>query len=152
MAVAGPVIGDRMRDKVAMPDAAALLGWMGPEAHGYWQRLAGWIEETYPGVFEPDWVYGGAKHGWALRYKKSKSFCTFVPEYRQFAIVIVFGAEERGRMEFVLPELPTTLRERYLEAPTYHDGKWVKLIVPADAGLPDIEKLLSTKRRAKPRG
>ena len=149
--MAGAAPTDRMHDKSAPPEATDLQAWLGPEAHGLWQNLAGWIEQTYPGVFEPDWVFGGAKHGWSLRYKKSRSFCTFVPEYRQFAVVIVFGAEERAKVEAILHELPPGLRAPYLAAPTYHDGKWVKLNVPSEAGLPDIERLLTTKRRAKPR-
>jgi hypothetical protein len=38
--------------------------------------LRDWIKVAYPGVFTPDWVHGGQKHGWSLRYKKSKAFCT----------------------------------------------------------------------------
>ena len=33
----------------------------------------------HPGTFIPEWIYGGKKHGRSLRYKKSRAFCTFLP-------------------------------------------------------------------------
>ena len=43
--------------------------------------------------FVPDWLYRGKKRGWSLRYKKSKAFCTFLPEYRLFSVEVVLGQQ-----------------------------------------------------------
>src|SRR3954447_22468553 len=81
-----PQIGDRITDKSASPDDSTVRDWIGPKAFGHWAELRKWIEAYYPDVFVPDWLYRGKKRGWSLRYKKSKAFCTFLPEYRLFSV------------------------------------------------------------------
>ncbi|MDY6842607.1 MAG: DUF3788 family protein [Thermodesulfobacteriota bacterium] len=34
-----------------------------------------------------------------FRYKKSKSFCTLIPEKNHFSLLIVFGAKKRAKVE-----------------------------------------------------
>ena len=82
-----PQIGDRIVDKSAPPDDHVVREWIGPAAFGRWAKLRNWIDEFYPGVFAPDWLYGGRNRGWSLRYKKTRAFCTLVPEYRLFSAV-----------------------------------------------------------------
>lgn len=143
--------GDRLLDKSAPPAEETVREWLGRSAYRYWQELRSWIEANYPGTFAPDWVFGGAKHGWALRYKKSRAFCSLIPEYRRLSVVIVFGAKERQQAEAMLPQLPAGLGRLYAAAATFADGKWLKLSVPDDAGVTDVAKLLTTKRRPRPR-
>ena len=56
------------------PDDAEVAEWLGHEGYKYWKDLTLFIEYAYPDVFAPEWLFGGMKHGWSLRYKKSKSF------------------------------------------------------------------------------
>jgi hypothetical protein len=141
-----PAVGDRLVNEVP-PSEEVVQEWLGHKSYSHWQALENWINDNYPGVFRPDWTFGGAKHGWGLRYKRSKSFCTLVPEYQRTAVVIVFGAKEREKVAAILQELPSGVRRLYEAAETYHDGKWLKLSVPADATVTDIARLLTTKRR-----
>jgi len=76
-----PQIGDRITDHAAPPDESAIREWIGPQAFGHWAELRSWIDEFYPAVFEPDWLYGGRNRGWSLRYKKTKAFTTLVPAF-----------------------------------------------------------------------
>ena len=62
-----PQIGDRITDKSAPPDDGAVRHWIGPEAFEHWAELRNWIDELYPGVFAPDWLYGGKNRGWSVR-------------------------------------------------------------------------------------
>ena len=39
-----------------------------------WVELQNWIEDSYPEVFDPDWLYGGKNRGWSLRYEKARAF------------------------------------------------------------------------------
>ena len=130
------------------PGNDSLASWTG-SAHKWWKRVADWIAETYPGVFSPEWLFGGAKHGWSLRYKKGKSFCTFVPEKNRFLLVIVFGAEERARVEAIRATLSKEARQRYDAATTYHDGKWLLLPVEDETAFADVQRLLAVKRKPK---
>lgn len=141
-----PQIGDRLTDKSAPPDDAMIRAWIGPEAFEHWSALRDWIEASYPGVFSPDWIYGGKKHGWSLRYKKSRAFCTFLPEYRAFSAVVVLGAAERGKTEAQRDKLSPRLMTLYDEAETYHDGKWLKIGISSAGERQDVTELLALKR------
>lgn len=142
-------LGGRMLDGAGQPDAGRVEQWIGARNYRRWTRLLEFIEENYPGVFVPDWIFGGRKYGWGLRFKKSKSFCTLLPERRRFVVQIVFGAEEREKAEKVLPELSPAVRDAYRKATTYHDGKWLAVVVDHNKVLADIERLLAVKRRPK---
>jgi hypothetical protein len=131
------------------PRTIALARWLGKEAYGYWKQLAQRIERAYPSVFAPDWLFGGRKHGWALRYKKSKSFCTFVPERNRCNLLIVFGAAEREKVETIRDQLSARTRKIYDEAKTYHDGKWMLLGINSARTIEDVMRLLALKRRPK---
>lgn len=144
-------LGMRMCDHAAPPDVADVAKWIGPEAQRWWTRVSRFIETNYPGVFVPDWYFGGKKWGWALRFKKSKSFCTFIPEKNQFRLLLVFGREEREKVEAELPRLVSHTRADYVAATTFHDGKWLNLLVDGEDVLADIERLLVLKRKPRPR-
>ncbi|MCE5315222.1 MAG: DUF3788 domain-containing protein [Armatimonadota bacterium] len=142
-----PDPNERMLDKSIPPDDMSVAGWLGTEGYEYWRQIVEFIETNYPGVFQPDWLFGGKKHGWGLRYKKSKSFCTLIPERGRVLIVIVFGVVERGNVESILPELASHTRRDYETATNYHDGKWLALAVDNDDTLFDVKRLLAIKRR-----
>jgi hypothetical protein len=139
-------IGDRITDKQAPPDDNTVRDWIGPEAFEHWAELRSWIEISYPGVFAPDWLYGGKKHGWSLRYKKSKAFCTFLPEYRLFSVVVVLGAAEREKFEARRGSWRSQLIKLYDETQTYHDGKWLKVAISSVDDRHDVTELLTMKR------
>ncbi len=123
--------------------------WIGEEAYRYWKCTVEWIEQLYPNVFDPEWLFGGRKHGWSLRYKKSKSFCTLIPEKNRFALLIVFGAEERTKVEGMRDSLTPCTRKEYDKAATYHDGKWLLLTIDSESALKDVFSLLAVKRKPK---
>jgi hypothetical protein len=131
------------------PNDSQIKEWLGKEAYQYWKQVTQLIEQNYPNVFTPEWLFGGKKHGWSLRYKKSKSFCTLIPEKNRFALLIVFGAQERAKVEVIKDRLSQKTRKFYDEATTYHDGKWLLLTIDNDKVVEDVMQLLATKRRPK---
>jgi hypothetical protein len=72
--------------------------WIGKNAFKYWKQITNLIDQNYPGVFVPEWLFGGRKHGWSLRYKKTKSFCTLIPEKDRLAVLVVFGGREQQKV------------------------------------------------------
>ena len=128
------------------PGVERLRDWMGG-GYRYWTAVTEMIERNYPGVFAPDWLFGGKKHGWSLRYKKSKSFCTLIPEKGRLAMLIVFGGAEREKVEAIRGEISETMLVAYDDATTYHDGKWFFFAVESDDTMRDVERLLAVKRR-----
>ena len=145
-------IGDRITDKSAPPDDSAVRQWIGADAFEHWATLRTWIDEFYPGVFAPDWLYGGKNRGWSLRYKKTKAFCTLVPEFRRLSAVVVMGGAEREKFEERRYVWRPQLVKLYDEAKTYIDGKWLTLPVSSAKDLHDVKELLIMKRPPKSRG
>ncbi len=141
--------GQRMVTGDKEPDAISVSAWIGAKDYRRWTEIVRFIDACYPGVFAPDWIFGGKKYGWGLRFKKSKSFCTLIPERGRLKIQIVFGGEEREKVEAILPQLGSRAREEYLSATTYHDGKWLALVVDSQEVLADVKRLLMVKRKPK---
>lgn len=139
----------RMTERGKPPTDSKIAGWLGTEAYEYWNQITKFIEQYYPNVFNPEWLFGGKKHGWSLRYKKSKSFCTLIPEKNNCALVIVFGAAEREKVENMKGSLSVQTREEYNEAKTYHDGKWILLSIKSERVVEDAMLLLKVKRKPK---
>jgi len=138
-----------MLNSAIEPDESQVFDWIGAENVHLWTMFTQFIETRYPGVFETKWWFGGKKWGWSLRYKKSKSFCNLIPEQGQFKILLVFGDKERQKVDKLLPELVSHVREDYLNANTYHDGRWVLVVVENEEVLADVERLLMLKRKPK---
>jgi len=138
-----------MTGKDKKPDAKRLLAWLGATNYKRWNRLVEFIDVTYPGVFTPEWLFGGTRYGWSLRFKTSRSFCTLVPERNRLLVLIVFGKAEKEKAKTIFGELSPTAREVYTQANTYHDGKWVFIPVERDQRLRDIQKLLAVKRHPR---
>lgn len=139
-------IGDRITDKSAPPDDSTVRDWIGPKASKHWVELRKWIEAFYPDVFSPDWLYGGKKRGWSLRYKKTKAFCTFLPEYRRLSILVVLGGAEREKFEERRYTWRPQLVKLYDEARTYTDGKWLTIAISSTDDRRDVTELLTMKR------
>ena len=131
------------------PSPQELEAFIGEEHFKYWEQLTGWISRSYPGVFIPEWIRTGKKGGWYLRYKKSKSFCQFIPKKNQFVVLITFGAKERIKVEAIRSELSPEMQKAYDAATTYHDGKWLYMVVSEAHMIPDLQTLLSIKRKTK---
>ncbi|MFH1195344.1 MAG: DUF3788 domain-containing protein [bacterium] len=140
----------RLTDKLKKPDDEIVQKCIGAKNFKHWNLLLKFINENYRDIFPADdWIYGGTKYGWGLRFKKSKSFCTFIPEKNRFLMQIVLGKEERIETEKILNELSPIIRQKYMEATNYHDGKWLLLDVTDAPLISDIKRLLQIKRKSK---
>ena len=139
-------IGDRITDKSAPPDERAIRDWIGPEAFEHWAELQNWIETSYPGVFAPDWLYGGKNRGWSLRYRKTKALCTLLPAYRLFSVLVVLGRAEREKFEGRRYSWSPQLVKLYDEARPYPDGKWLTVAISSADDRHELTDLMSMKR------
>jgi len=141
---------ERLVDGARAPTKAEVADFIGKQNAARWADLTRFIAASYPGVFDVEWLFGGKRYGWTLRFKKSKSFCSLVPERRRFKVLLVFGGAERPKVERLLPELVSHVREDYVGSTTYHDGKWVFVTVDSAEVLADIKRLLALKRPPRP--
>lgn len=141
-----PQIGDRITDKSAPPDEGDVRDWIGPRAFVHWVKLRSWIDASYPGVFTPDWLYGGKNRGWSLRYKKTKAFCTTLPEYRRLSITVVLGGAEREKFEERRHAWRSQLIKLYDEAKIYPDGRFLTVEISSAEDRDEVMALLRMKR------
>lgn len=141
-----PQIGDRITDKSAQPDGRAVREWIGPEASKQWTELQAWINASYPGVFAPEWLYGGKSRGWSLRYKKTRSFCTLLPEYGRLSVTVVLGGAEREKFEVRRYVWRDKLVKLYDEAKVYPDGMFLTVPVATADDRQELIELLIMKR------
>ena len=141
-----PQLGDRINDKEAPPDERTVRNWMGPQAFGHWMELRNWIDTSYPGVFDPEWLYGGKKRGWGLRYKRTKAFCTLLPAYRLLSVLVVLGRAERDNFEIRRHTWSANLVKLYDEARPYPDGKWLTVPISSKDDRHEVMELMSMKR------
>ncbi|ACB75120.1 DUF3788 domain-containing protein [Opitutus terrae] len=139
----------RLTDRAAPPTPDDLAYFLGQTAFERWNQMLTRIDALYPALFAPDWIYGGAKHGWALRFKKSKSFCTLIPEDGRVSIQIVFGADERAKMVTTRRRLTAASRKAYDNARAFHDGKWLYLTLSSAAVVEDVFQMLAVKRKPR---
>jgi hypothetical protein len=145
-------IGDRIADKSSPPGERAVRDWLGDEAFKRWSDLRSWIEASYPGVFEPDWLYGGKKRGWSLRYKKTRALCTLLPAYRQLSVLVVLGRTERDKFEERRYSWSPRLVKLYDDARAYPDGKWLTVPITSADDLREIINLMTMKRPTRSSG
>lgn len=146
-----PRIGDRINDKSAPPDDSTVRDWIGTEAFEHWSALRRWIDESYPGVFTPEWLYGGRTRGWVLRYKKTRALCTLLPGYMSLSVQVVLGRAEREQFDARRYFWRPRIVKLYDEARTYHDGKWLTIPVSSREDRHDVLALVDMKRPAHPR-
>lgn len=141
-----PQIGDRLTDKSTVPDNDAVRDWIGPEPFVHWVELQNWIEKNYPGVFSPQWLYGGQKKGWSLRYKRTRAFCTFLPEYERLSAVVVLGGVERDKFDDLCSFWRPQLAKLYEQTRVYPDGLFLTLPISSAEDRQELKELLTMKR------
>jgi Protein of unknown function (DUF3788) len=141
-----PKTGDRITDKAAPPDEDKVREWVGRQAFEHWAKLRAWIDASYPGVFAPDWLYGGKTRGWSLRYTKTKALCTLVPAYRLFSVLVVLGRTEQEKFDERRCSWSPRLLRLYDETRTYHDGKWLVVAISSAEHRREVTELVSMKR------
>jgi len=115
-------------------------------------QAAGLDRSILPRVFSPDWLYGGKKRGWSLRYKKTKAFCTLLPEYRQLSVLVVLGGPEQEKFEARRFFWGPQLVKLYDGARAYADGKWLTIAISSAVDRHDLTELLTMKRPPPSRG
>ena len=122
---------------------------MTPQVVQAYDALKGYIEEHYPNMDVQ--TEGKTKFGLStLRYRKSgKSFCAFYEKEEGFTLLIVLGAKEREKFDAAQSAYSPIIVQQYLDADTFHDGKWIWFPVEDDTYLEDYKKLLAIKRKPK---
>lgn len=94
------------------------------------------------------WNNGGKKWVYEYKFKKGgKTLCAFYFKENVLGFMLIFGKDERAKVEEIRKELSPDVLETYDNAQTFHDGKWVMFEITDDSLLEDLKKLLLIKRK-----
>ncbi|MDE6471517.1 MAG: DUF3788 domain-containing protein [Clostridia bacterium] len=97
---------------------------------------------------EQVWNNGGKKWTYEYKFRKSgKTLCAFYFKENTLGFMIIFGKDERTKVDEIRNELSIAVLDVYDNTQTYHDGKWVMLNLTDYSLLEDIKKLLFIKRK-----
>ena len=95
---------------------------------------------------EQIWDNGGKKWTYEYKFRKSgKTLCAFYFKDNTLGFMIIFGKDERTKVEEIRSELSSSVLETYDNAETFHDGKWVMFNITNNSILEDLKKLLFIK-------
>ena len=137
-----------MYEKEKEPTDEDIQKFIGARFAEDWIGLKAYLENNYD--FSPETVFYGKKYGWTIRYRKSgKTLCSLFPEAGDFTALIVLGKKEVEKIEEVLNELCTALREQFNNTDQLHDGRWLWIRMSSVKSLEDIKKILQVKRKPK---
>ncbi len=128
------------------PDAREMTKLLGKDLYDVWEKLCQVIEERYD--MERLWNEGGKAWTYEYKYRRGgKTLCALYCREGVMGFLVVFGRQEREKLEAMRGEFSEEALRVYDEAKTYHDGKWV-MFEPVDTSLfGDFLRMLGIKRR-----
>ncbi|MCZ0860265.1 DUF3788 domain-containing protein [Methanocorpusculum sp. MG] len=127
-----------------IPTENEITSLIGAGAFSYWEKICLEINLLYD--MDKIWSDGGKKWKYEYKYRRGgKTLCALYARQDCFGFMIIFGKDERKKVENIRNDLSARTMELYDTAEIYHDGKWVMLneSVPID----DILMLLKIKRK-----
>lgn len=132
-----------------IPSEGELRAMIGDGALAAWKGFCAEIEGLYD--MDREWNHGGKRWSYEYKYRRGgKTLCALYAAPGRFGLMIIFGGDEREKLEAIRPELSAGTLEAYDQATTYHDGKWV--MFPESLPLSDLRAMLAVKRRPNRRG
>lgn len=117
-----------------------------PSLAEVWRGLCSAIEGRYE--MEHVWGPGGKRWDLECKYRRGgKTLCALYAGPGSVGFMVIFGKDERAKVEGIRDELSESVRRVYDDARTYQDGKWV-MFEPTDCSeFGDCLRLLALKRR-----
>ena len=133
-----------MSEKI--PSQSTMTDLLGQPLFEVWQKLCVVIDEKYE--MERLWSAGGKNWIYEYKYRRGgKTLCSLYAKDNRIGFMIIFGKNEREKLEEIRDTLSDAVCRRYDEAKTYRDGKWV-MFEPTDTSeFDDYMKLLAVKRK-----
>ena len=131
-----------MLDRI--PDGEELTALVGKPLYDVWKKLCALIDEKYE--MERLWNSGGKAWTYEYKYRRGgKTLCALYARESCVGFMIILGKDERLKFEANRESYSKEVQEKYDEAQTYHDGKWI-MFEPVDSSLfPDFIRLLRLK-------
>lgn len=129
-----------------MPSQSTMSELLGQPLFEVWQELCSAIDDKYE--MERVWNTGGKNWAYEYKYRRGgKTLCCLYAKNNCIGFMIIFGKDERQKVENIRASLSNSVCMQYDEAETYHDGKWVMFEPTDTTNFDDYMKLLAIKRK-----
>ncbi len=129
-----------------IPSELTIIDLIGQPLFEVWQALCLKIDEKYE--MERSWNPGGKRWTYEYKYRRGgKTLCCLYAKSHCVGFMIIFGKDERTKVEAIRKTLSSAVCKKYDEAETYHDGKWVMFEPTDQSEFDDYMKLLAVKKR-----
>jgi len=129
-----------------IPPQSVMIDLIGQPLFIVWQSLCSAINEKYE--MEQLWNSGGKKWTYEYKYRRGgKTLCCLYAKRHCIGFMVIFGKDERIKIEAIRNTLSYAVYKKYDEAETYHDGKWVMFEPTDKSEFDDYMKLLAVKRK-----
>jgi hypothetical protein len=129
-----------------IPSQTDMIDLVGQSLFEVWQALCSAIDEKYE--MERSWNAGGKRWMYEYKYRRGgKTLCCLYAKSHCIGFMVIFGKDERTRVEAIRDTLSSAVCKKYDEAETYHDGKWVMFEPTDKSEFVDYMRLLAVKRR-----
>lgn len=123
-----------------------MTGLIGIQKKKIFEVIDRFIEENYD--MDKKWTVVTKKWDYEYKYRKGgKTLYAFYLKKDVLGFMIIFGKEERKKIEEKRQDFSKEFLKQYDEATTYHDGKWLMLELEELSLLDDIQKVLQIKRK-----
>lgn len=129
------------------PTKEKMINMLGSKLQTLWEEQCAAIEAKY----EMERIWSKAFKEWEYEYKYrrgGKTLCALYARKDDFGVMVIFGREERTKLEARRSEFSEELMKTYDDATTYHDGKWVMFRPSNEEAIKQIVNMLSVKRRS----
>ena len=129
-----------------MPNAEEMTALVGKPLYDVWNQLCALIDENYD--MDRLWNQGGKAWKYEYKYRRGgKTLCALYARENCMGFMVILGKDERLKFETDRENYAREIQEKYDEAKTYRDGKWI-MFEPVDTSLfPDFIRLLKIKRK-----
>ena len=128
------------------PTVEELQALLGEELLAVWKGVTTAVDEKY----EIDRLWDKGYREWVYEYKYRRGGKTLVTLYAKketIGVQIIFGKDERVKVEANRENFSEEAMRIYDEAQVFHDGKWVMFFPKDDSLNQDFMKMLALKRR-----
>ena len=128
------------------PSAREIRTVLGTTKGEMWDALVRFVSDEHGAKGEL--VFGGAKYGWELNFRKGgRPLVSMFPGRNTFTVQIVLGqaaSEQAARLE-----LGKSVREIFDNARQLHDERWLYIPLGSKRDLQDVERLIAAKVESK---
>lgn len=131
---------DAFHDKSRTPTEADVEAALGPSID-LWDALRAALSLDFDPLLAT-WSWAGKSHGWSLRLAhRDRAILYLAPLDRRFRASLALP--ERAMPAALRADLPESLREALAEAPTYPEGRAVRIEVAAEE---DVRSVITLAR------